>query len=360
MEQKRLAEAVTDYLTYRERRHFAASTCRQDRVLLTRFVHDIGDLQLRNLTPDHLSSWFYGDGGVMSQHDWRGRSKSHTHGSIAPATHNVYRTRLSTFFRFCSVRGWIRKDLLQEVQAIPVPKRIRQQPPPNVLLQMVEEAGNPRDRVYLAIAVNTALRTNEICRIKVGDVNLAQGTLHAVISKIHIEDELPITADLDRELRSWLVEYARALGRPLADEDYLIPVIVARGAMYWTLDVEGKKVMRHHFGTYDPARKITANSERIVKEVMARLGMETHYEGTHTIRRAVARAFFDSMSDDTGYDAALRTTSALLHHQSTATTERYLGLTSEKVRRDAMMTGKPFLSAMVDKSNVTALHAVAR
>jgi hypothetical protein len=62
------------------------------------------------------------------------------------------------------------------------------------------------------------------------------------------------------------------------------------------------------------------------------------------------------MSSELGYDAALRTVSALLHHSNMATTERYLGLSSEKKRRDQTLKGRPFLTAMVSNENVVPLR----
>jgi len=65
------------------------------------------------------------------------------------------------------------------------------------------------------------------------------------------------------------------------------------------------------------------------------------------------------MSSDVGYDAALRTVSAMLHHKSSATTEQYLGLSSERKRRDDRLRGRPFLSALVSTENVVPLRRTA-
>ncbi len=93
--------------------------------------------------------------------------------------------------------------------------------------------------------------------------------------------------------------------------------------------------------------------ERVVHAALARVGLPTRHEGAHTIRRAVARHFFDSLvATDLGYDGALRTVSALLHHSNAATTETYLGLSSERQRRDNRLRRQPFLTALIDRSNV--------
>ncbi len=90
---------------------------------------------------------------------------------------------------------------------------------------------------------------------------------------------------------------------------------------------------------------------------MTRLGLLVTQEGTNTIRRRVARAFFDSMADDQGYDAALRTVSALTHHSSSATTEHYLREpSSERKRRDERLGVQPFLAAVIQTAEVLPLR----
>jgi len=85
-----------------------------------------------------------------------------------------------------------------------------------------------------------------------------------------------------------------------------------------------------------PSRRIS-NPGRIIRDLAWRVGVELEPgDGWHTVRRSVARLFFDRVSGN-GYDAALRMTAAFLHHKNTATTEIYLGLELEKVQRDEVM-----------------------
>jgi integrase len=97
----------------------------------------------------------------------------------------------------------------------------------------------------------------------------------------------------------------------------------------------------------------------IVQGALKALGLPTFKEGTHTIRRAVAMAYFQEVAKDKGDVAALRETAAFLHHSSVATTELYLGMTPEKNRRDRRLRGQPFLSAMVAQDNVVQLRPTA-
>lgn len=343
---KRIAEAVEDYIQYREAR-FAESGVTQDAYVLRRFAAAMGDVQLRHLTAEKVTDWFYGPSGLLREHVTRDGVRRP---AVKASTHNYYRVRLASLFRFAQQRGWLKQDLLADVPPMKEVRRQRQQPPPEVLLAMLDVAANPRDRAYLATTINTALRANEIIRIRVRDVDLEAGSLNVVISKTHEEDTLPISSDLDAELRRWLATYAKDVGRPLHGDDHLFPA--RKGPVYeWRKDEQGRAVRGHRPPTWRPDRPVS-HTERIVQEALRALGLPTKHEGSHTIRRAVARAFFDSMAGEAGYDASLRTVSALLHHKSASSTETYLGLSSEKERRDKRLRGQPFLSAMVPNADV--------
>lgn len=350
---KRVTEAVEEYIQFRRHR-VARTTWENEAFVFRRFAAYLGDMQLRNVTADHISAWFYGEQGLLSEHFTRDRLRRR---GIQPSTANYYRTRLAGLFRYLTARGHLRVDLLVDVPALPVVTRRRQQPPPRALLGLLGQAADARDRAYLATAINTACRASEIVRLRVGDVDLVQGWLALRVEKTHEEDLAPITSDLDRELRAWLTAYSAHLGRDLRDEDYLIPA--SSGSVYekGVADDPLRRVRTQ--ARWHPDRAAT-HTERIVQSALRSMGLPTLHEGTHTIRRAVARAFFDSMDGEVGYDAALRTVSALLHHKSSATTEKYLGLTSERRRRDERLRGQPFLSSMLDDTNVLPMRRTAR
>lgn len=350
VEQKRLGEAVEDYLRFRAGK-CAAATVKNDGFVLRRFVAWYGDVQVRHMRPDRVADWFYGDRGLMHVHTTRDRVHREP---IQAATHNYYRSRLVSLFRFCTQRGWLRDDLLRDVEPKKDVVKRRLQPPPEMLLALLDAAENDRDRAYIATIINTAFRAQTVSAVRVHDVDFKAGSLRVFISKTQEEDLFPMTSDLAGELRSWLRTYALDLGRPLNGDDYLFPA--RTGSVYrWRTGRNGTKERFRTEPTWRPDRPV-AHTERIVQTAMRGLGLPTKHEGTHTVRRAVARAFFDSMSSDVGYDAALRTTSAMLHHKSSATTEHYLGLSSERQRRDHRLRGQPFLSAMVNNAEVLSLR----
>jgi integrase len=349
-EHPRLSEALARYQAMRRAR-YAAPTTKNENFVLSRFLDWYGeDVQVRHLRASRVEEWFHGSDGLRAPHVTRDGVEREP---IQESTYNFYRSRLKSFFAFCNTNGWLKNDPLVHVTPMPVTRKKRLQPMPRVLLGMLDATENPRDRAYLATAINTALRASEINRLRVGDVDLNAGDLKVWISKSREEDLMPISSDLDAELRRWLTTYGVDMDRPLSDEDYLFPD--RKNSVYaWTRDEAGAMRQGRTSPSWQPDKTIQKPQE-VVQAALAAMNMPTKHEGVHTVRRAVARAYFDSLAVS-GYDSALRQTSALLHHKNSTTTEHYLGLASEREQRDKTLKGKPFLTAMVSDQNVGPLR----
>lgn len=346
----RLAEVRVIYLDQCRARAYSRSTIHVYDGTLQRLIRDVGNLQMQNITNAHIENWLY---GLRAEH----RTEQHgrtTNPGVSPATFNQQLSVLRTFFKWAQGQGYLRHNPTVNLHMIKVQKKVRLQAKAHELLRMLEVTGYPRDRAYIALAINTALRQNELLRIRWGDVDLEGGTISVVISKTGDADEQPISADLDNELRRWMKAYQDDIKRPIEDDDYVIPTCISpriqtRNA--WEL-VYGPRELRPK----SPAQRM----EKVVQAALGAIGLNTFYEGTHTIRRSVARAYFDTAASQGGDVAALRETAQLLHHSNLHTTERYLGTTSEKEARNRRLKGKPFLTAMVDSSNVVAFAAHAK
>jgi integrase len=349
----KISQAVNEYMAIQTARRGAdaVGTLKGHLNILTMFVRLVGDREIRNLTDEHVEKFFYGPGGIRDSHPVLASGKVSMYPPVCNRTHNHYRSRLTTFFVWCERKGYIKRgsDLMALTSPLKVQKEVRERPAPVVLLRLLEQARNPRDRALMATAVNTALRASEITAIRFGDVDLESGVIKVTVRKTKDADYQPISMDLDRELRKWLMVYASTLGRPLAEDDVLFPV--RRGGLISHYD--NGVCIRHPY-TWDTQSTIE-KPYKIVQDALKSLGLPTKKEGIHTIRRAVALAYFQQVSKDQGDVAALRETAALLHHSSVATTEIYLGMTPEKNRRDRRIKGQPFLSAMVHQENVIQL-----
>lgn len=343
-----VSEAIDAFIGYQTaRRGEGSRTVDGYRSTLVQFLRHTGDKKMASLTERHPEDWFYGPNGLMSPHPINTRwGVARIQPPLSPGTHNLYRTRMTVWVKWCMQRRILTRDIMLNIHPMKNPKKKRNRHGADVLLRLLEVADGPRDRAFLAVALNTGLRASEIVRLRVGDLDLDEGYMDVVIKKTGDIDEQPISSDLDPELRVWLTQYALDLDRPLHADDLLFP---ARGgglvARYETAEDGKRYPVRHpyYWRTNVPIRQ----PEGIVKKSLAKLGLPTEREGVHTIRRSVARAYFDAACQEIGDVAALRETADLLHHSSMATTEIYLGMTTERNRRNKRLRGKPFLSAMV-------------
>lgn len=341
-------EAVEVYLQLRKAK-FSHDTWVNDRSQLHRLARSMNGIQVGSITPERMEHFFLGPGGLAEV--------------MAPSSFNKVLSRVDTFFAFCRRRGWIKGDPLGEVETITPTRRERLRLSPAELLRLLDVTTHPRDRALLAVACNTALRAGEIADLRLQDVDLDGGWLHVRITKSHLEDQMPISLELDRELRAWLSVYGEQMARPLPPNAYLFPGKTAGRWRYEPNPAPGVPVYGasnvYVHGDLRPDVPVRKPAE-IVQRALRASGFEISAgEGLHTIRRSLARAYFEREAAS-GNDVALRATAALLHHSSTQVTEHYLGLNHEKVRRDRSLRGKPFLGAMVDGDNVIGIHREAR
>ena len=334
----RLSEAREQYISSR-RATCSPATVAQDVFVTRRFVAAVRDIWTHNLTADHVERWFLTLGEPHLCRDGRTRP------AVKATTHNYYYARIKAFVRYLQARGLTRQDVMIHVRPRRVDRRQRQQPTAEQMWRMLENTTDARDRALLATAMNTGLRAGEIARLKVGDADLEALTLRVWISKSLMEDLMPMTSDLARELGSWLTVYRSSVlqhhARALAPDDHLFPP--RRGSIFqWVTLSDGSRENRLVDRGYAPDRPMT-KLHRVAQEALASIGLKTVHEGIHTFRRGAARVLFDRLVDQRGHDGALRVTSALLHHSNASTTETYLGVSAERRTRDDFMKGQSIL-----------------
>ncbi len=330
-----IAEAVEEYLDIRSD-DLARASWQGERNLLARLVRYLPEKQIGRITASDL------EGFVRAMR--RGDASAGCSKPNSAAAVTLARGRVRGFIQWSSRRGYCRGDLMDGIRS-PKPDARRDflRLSAHELLATLETAEHPRDRAFLACAMNTGLRANEVVSLRLGQVDLDLGEFFVNLSKTRQTDYMPITEELDAELRRWLTYYQDECG-PLQSDWRLFP---ARGHVYF--DGKNENGTRRFSGGYlNPTAELT-NPQRIAKRALLSLGYSKERlerEGLHTFRRSVARLYFDEAVRD-GYDGALRQTAALLHHSSMRTTEVYLGLDMERNKRDDRMRGKPFLSAML-------------
>jgi len=327
-----LSDVVEQYLDHRATR-YSAATVKNEGHVLRRFVANLADPRVASVTPEMVEDWF---SKVMRPHVDRGGVQRP---AVTATTANFYRCRLQSLHRYAVSRGLTRSDWLAHSPRMREQRRVRQQPSPDLLLRMLDSTVEPRDRMVLALAMNTGLRASEIANLKVGDVDLDTLTLRVSITKSRTEDDMPITSDLAAELTDWLRHYALDIERPLIAEDYLCPA--HSGPRIRWIKEDGHYVRTMTDNILNPTRPVQ-KLHRIVQQAMWSVGLETKHEGVHTVRRAVARAYYDSLKSE-GHEVAIRQVMVLLHHSNQSTTETYLGVTCERAARDVSLRGRSFL-----------------
>ncbi len=86
-EHKRPAEAIDDYERHRLARGKAASTVINEMYVLRRFLAWYTDVQMRNMTSEKVAQWFYGDGGLRTDHTTRdGRRRAPVAAALTTTT----------------------------------------------------------------------------------------------------------------------------------------------------------------------------------------------------------------------------------------------------------------------------------
>lgn len=342
MAQMKLDDAIEQFIDYRlVTCGLSKSTVKADRWTLQRLRRQVGNIYVHNITEEHIRAW------VREKQD------------LSAGAYNHYINRTNKFFEFCRGRGYVPKhhDVMRELQKKKVIRRESDRVPVEQFGDLLDACDrHPRDRAIVACGLYLFLRQSEVKSLKVGDLNLAEAKLRVVVHKSKLTDHMPISEELDHELRTWLTFYAQEVGQPLDPEWPLFPGLSAN-TRYFNEGV-GKpfNIVTH---------RLAGRYETIAQAALEGIGFETRNadgtsknEGFHTLRRSGARAYFDVLCE-ASYDGALRIVQAMLHHANSETTEIYLGLALDKHKRDTLLTGRAMFPGSRQPANVVPFRKVS-
>lgn len=322
----RLQDAISEYVAFRKTDDVATRTVQSDEMFLRALLTETGNIFVKSINITHVQRLF--------------AAKSESWGI---STRNIAKVHLNGFFRYCRTRGWMSKDEdpVKPFKRRKAPPRHHLRIPATKFTELLDAAEHPRDRAFVALGLFLFLRPSESITLQVRDVDLDTGYIEVYVHKTKKRDRMPITAELDAELRRYLTWYTSVHGEP--HPDWLL-VPAKAGGNYLRDGQTGRfqtieDATGEHIAPLRPSQRMR-NPERIVQSVLESLGYPTEREGGHTLRRSGARAYFDQLCAD-GYSRALKRISAMLHHDSVATTEIYLGLDVDIEERDSDLRGKP-------------------
>lgn len=248
---------------------------------------------------------------------------------VEPSSFNAYRQIVDAFWTYCVKEGWVSTNPVRNVDRQKVPRRTRLQLSPSEWITMLELTPDPRDRILLAVALNTALRASDIVTLRIGDIDLVSLTLNTLIRKTSGEDSLPISSELRAELLAWYQAYADKMNLP----------DIASIPNTWRLIPAYEKGPRQYTTLCPLAKNPMTKPHLIVHAALERIGHSTEREGMHTLRRTAGRVLFDLLIAR-GVNDPIRIIQALFNHKSRLSTEMYLGITAERTLRDELLRGQ--------------------
>lgn len=335
-----LSELVDEYqLACRSNGH-AKGTLRNSERVGRNFLAFVGNIQVKSVTTRHVDEYL---------------AYRSTVGGLSPATLNLETTILRGLFQFAFQRRHLSAAAMDPVIHR---RRLRVQPtghlriPASDFPRLLDSTPHPRDRIVLALGIYLLLRQSEIVDLRVEDVDLHHGHINVRIIKTAKFDQMPLSAELERELRAWLTFYTEKCGR-LDPTWRLVPAKM-------TMPFELPGVYRDPLAVELRPTVPIAQPHKVVQRALASIGYLSRdsednptRNGVHTLRRSAARAMFDRLCED-GYDGAGRVVQSLLHHSSFQQTEKYLGIELDQKRRDELIRGREMFP--VDTSNVTTLR----
>ena len=252
---------------------------------------------------------------------------------------------LGVFFKWCVSRKMapLAFNPLAERKRWDLPDVRKTILPVGEFAPLLEAAKTPRDRMIVAIGLYLFLRASEIRTIQLRDLDLDRGTIKVHVWKSKKEDVMPISKELDRELRRWLTHYTEQVG-PLRPDYYLTP---SRDLTQVAYDHALGRLAKtaDHRETLHPERQC-ARPESAVKLALPGIRWDTHDSsgksyryGCHLLRRSGGRALFDRLRTE-GYEGALQRVKTMLHHKEAAMTEFYLDVSHETELRDELLRGQ--------------------
>lgn len=344
----RLSDAIVEYQTFRTSQRYARNTIRTERQALDLLLSEVGNIQLKHLDARHGEAFV---SALLSK-------------GFKPGTVNLYR---GAFRRFCS---WChtRRYLPGGSNPLGTTRNLADHAPPKRRLpvsdfgRLLDGCEHPQERIIVALGLYLFLRASEVSAIDLEHVNLDASEILVFQPKTGRWDPMPISLELDRELRRWLTWYAQdaaPIHGNLAPHWPLVPA--RRRSQLWN-DGTGKcggRPVVPRYGQMNPFSRSKQIHGKVQKALRS-IGWEVEAndrEGVHTLRRSGARALYEELvaGDHEARDEAIGMVQAMLHHKTRAQTEHYIGLEAAREKRDKVFRGRQMFSTPAD--NVVELGA---
>ena len=260
--------------------------------------HMIDDMRARNLGPasqkvhvrscERFAAWL-GRSPETATPDEVKRFQQHL---VESGVSIAMRNRIMTGVKFLLRVTLRRHDLVSEVFHLREPQRVPLVLSRQEIRRLLAMAPGLRARAMLSLAYGCGLRAGEVVRLRVGDIDSAQGIIRIVQSKGRKDRNVMLPADILSLLRDWWQERParQDAGVPLADR-WLFPSRVGRRCL------------------------TTRQFLRLFRATVAAAGVRKPVT-LHSLRHSFATHLLERGTD-------VRVIQALLGHHKLETTARY-------------------------------------
>jgi integrase len=330
-----LDDLITAWLRSMGSQGLAKNTIRNRELHARAFMALVGNIQISKIERWHVDDYF-------------------THCMTKPKplqarSLNSHKESLDAFFAWVVVNRYLppdRNPMIGRRAYKSVPKD-RLLIPASDFPRLLDSAPHPRDRIVVALGLYLFPRQSEIRSLRIRDISLERGYIHMKNHKSSSVDDMPVCIELDEEVRRWLRFYAEQM--PLEMDYHFVPAKPFRIVKGWKATPDERRQAQLSV-MLDPTRPMTEMHDAVQRTLLA-AGYETrdgtgrsNYEGSHTLRRSGARAFYDRLLAD-GHDGAISMVQTMMHHKSVVQTEKYLGIKLDQARRDKLLRGQRMFAA---------------
>lgn len=343
-----LSSAIDEYLTSRRAGGYAKNTVRTDSQALALLLKTVGNIRVKHLDAKQGQQF---KAALLA-------------GGYKAGTINLYLGALGRFAKWCSQMRYLPTSnnplaSTRREKNKPAPRR---RVPSKDFTRLLDLCDHPQQRIIVALGLYLFLRSSEVSALNLEHVNLDASEILVFQPKTEKWDEMPITEELDTELRRWMTWYAGDVADKHGPLNPAWPLVPARIRTSMFNDGSGKgggMPFWPETGHMNPKARLQQVHGR-VQPVLERYGWDVvgKREGMHTLRRSGARALFDSEITSGGQkDDVLLGVSAWLHHEDPFVTLGYIGYEQTVEKRNERFKGQRMYRAVED-DNVVELRKV--
>lgn len=340
----RMEDAIEEWENSMRSKGISPSTIKTRRTRLRALYTITGNIFLKNLTSNHFDKVF------------------EAHVEWAPATKVNVVGAYTAFLKWAANKRYVERyaDPLHEWRRIVIPQKHRLRLEPVRFTELLDSAPNARDRMMLSVLLYLLLRQSEARRLQWRDVKLA-GPMDSMVKIVRPKtkevDEIAMSSELYEEFQRWRNLYCRDQGVTTPQPDWY--VLCQRAPGYTGRTEKGLYVRDQEKLLLVPDKPL-GRLEHLVQKPLQAMGLEIKQEGAHTLRRSGARAMFDYLCEEKAIDDSLLIVQAMLGHKDVRTTQHYLGLVRDRLKRNKVLAGQSMYGQVNRDAKIIPLGSVSR